>query len=128
MERRSFTRSRVPDAPQLASELMLVTTDDEKLRIVGSLWDVSESGASFVSTWRRALLDLSPGQPMQLIVRWADLTLCLDAELRHARPVAGHAIVLGMRLRRTPASASSLEQWPTLLWELRSHATLRNAS
>jgi hypothetical protein len=129
MERRHFPRLLVSDSPQLRSELLLVTGEpQERLRLVGSLWDVSESGASFVCPWRSALLDLPPGQPMELIVRYENLSLHLDAELRHTRCVSGKAIVLGMHFRRTRTSAESLDHWPGLLWELRCRGGLREPS
>jgi hypothetical protein len=139
MERRNAPRSLVSDSvagshpfrslPQLRSELLLVTGEtQERLRLVGSLWDVSESGASFVCPWRSALLDLPPGQPMELIVRYENLNLHLDADLRHARNVSGKAVVLGMRFRRTETSAESLDHWPGLLWELRCRGGLRDTA
>ena len=89
---------------------------------------MSETGASFVCDLRPELLDVTPGQPARLVVRYEEMTLQLETEIRHTRTVSRNTIVLGMRLCRTPASKHSLEQWPTLLWHLRTHGTLRNAS
>jgi hypothetical protein len=73
------------------------------------------------------LLELPPGQPMRLVVRYEDLTLELDGEVRHVRSGSGSNVVLGMRLRRTGATADALDQWPGLLWELRCKGGLRDS-
>lgn len=130
MERRSSPRSLVTHAPQMRSELLLSLEKDDgstaNLRIPGALWDVSENGASFVCDHQQDLLELPPGHPMRLVVRYEDLTLELEAELRHGRTGSGTTVVLGMRFRRTRATADSLDQWPGLLWELRCQGGLRD--
>jgi hypothetical protein len=128
MDRRSVPRSLVSDARQLTGELCLALADGQKLTAKGSLWDVSETGASFICDLTPELLDVTPGQAARLVVRYEEMTLQLETEVRHTRTVSRNTIVLGMRLCRTPASKHSLEQWPTLLWHLRTHGTLRNAS
>jgi hypothetical protein len=132
MERRSFPRSLVTHAPQLRSELLLSFDKDDgsavKRRIAGSIWDVSESGVSFVCASHHDLLELPSGQPIRLVVRYEELMLELDAEVRHVRTGSGTKVVLGMRFRRTEATADSLEQWPGLLWELRCQGGLRDTA